>query len=328
MDLYHIPNDDGVSYRLKKFVEYQHNVPSIHYRFAGEWAKKKGFGKDRAIQLCWYLSATYNEITAILIDYLVNEQRLSYKEIWQRYGERLDFGSARKHAKYNGRFLSLMKSWTELTHNRPCEWLKAICTGDAQSNYGIISGAVRNLPNVGRFAADIFLEGLAYLQAEIGLSITEPIIIDWDNGANLTSGIFNIFYVDGKAQAFEHGERLTKSDKVFLSNGLAAIQKAIQETYPCQDSEIQSFIGKICSFRNLFKGARYGGFHHDRQLGVIRAYQAAIPNFDDLWEDTLKLRKEMFPHHLLGELNGWDGIRPERKKLWLREGLTGAEEAT
>lgn len=46
MDLYNIPNDDGKRYRLKKFVEYQHEVPSIHYRVLGEYIKKYMGGKE------------------------------------------------------------------------------------------------------------------------------------------------------------------------------------------------------------------------------------------------------------------------------------------
>ena len=33
----------------------------------------------------------------------------------------------------------------------------------------------------------------------------------------------------------------------------------------------------------------------------------------------------MFDERFLGELHDWSGIRPQRKKLWLKEGLTGVE---
>ena len=85
------------------------------------------------------------------------------------------------------------------------------------------------------------------------------------------------------------------------------------------------FIGKICSFRNLFKNARYGGFHHDRQLQVIKEYEKVLPEYEYLWKECYDLRKTMFDKRFLGELNGWNGIRKERKKLWLTTGLTGAE---
>lgn len=326
MDLYNIPNDNKIDYRLKKFVEYQHEVPSIHYRFSGEWAKKYKYSKSRMIQLCWYLSVTYNEITAVFLDEIFNSKNQSLSYVWKTYGEVLNFGSARKYVKYNNRFPCLINNWNKLVKENPCLWLDSLCTGDPYKSFELISENIRKIPNVGRFASDIFLEGICYLQKELNVKIEEPYSIDWDNGANLTSGIFNIFYCDEKAKDYESGKRLTVDDKIFLSDCLCKIQKEIQSTYPQQDSQVQSFIGKICSFRNLFKNARYGGFHHDRQLGVIREYQEKLPEFMCLWDRCLELRKEIFPKKFLGELNGWDGIRKERKKIWLTTGNTGVEE--
>lgn len=322
-DLYNIPGDNGIDYRLRKFVEYQHGVPSIHYRFAGEWAKKYNYDKNRAVRLCWYLSVTYNEITAILLDFLA--QGMSDKDIWGIYKEKLNFGSARKYAKNNDEYVPLMKRWASETKGSPYLWLQAMNSGNPYENYKRISACLRSWKFVGRFASDIFLEGISYLGDYLQISTKETAKIDWKNGANLTSGIFNIFYEDEKAQKFEKTHKVTAEDALFLSRGLKKIQEEIRETYPDQDSDIQAFVGKICSFRNLFKGARYGGFHHDRQLGVIRGYEEALPQYCEIYRKCFELRKEMFPEHLLGELNGWDGIRKERKKLWLTTGLTGVE---
>ena len=169
------------------------------------------------------------------------------------------------------------------------------------------------------------MECLCYLKDWFGLYVKEPLTLDWKNCANLTSGIFNIFYEDERANEFDKTGQITRADKVELTGDLRIIQKAIGETYPEQDNDITMFIGKICSFRNLFKAARYGGFHHDRELGVIRQYEADFPEYCSLWQKCYDLRKEIFPNHLLGELHGWAGIRKERKKLWLEKGLTGVE---
>ena len=37
------------------------------------------------------------------------------------------------------------------------------------------------------------------------------------------------------------------------------------------------------------------------------------------------LRKFMFDKRFLGEYHTWNGIRKERKKLWIQKGLTGVE---
>ena len=67
MDIYNIPGDNGIDYRLKKFVEYQHEVPSIHYRVLGEYVKKLHLSKDDAVMMCWFMSCTYNEITCAFL---------------------------------------------------------------------------------------------------------------------------------------------------------------------------------------------------------------------------------------------------------------------
>lgn len=315
-DLYHIPNDDGKTYRLRKFVEYQHEVPSIHYRFLGEWVKKNCLCKEEALDMCWLMSVTYSELTCILIFELLKKH--STVEIWTKYKKKLNFGSARKHAKNNDLFVPLMEGWKGVK-------LDDCVTEDPALTYRNFYARVSRLKNVGRFAADLFMEMIVYLAGYLGISAKEPLLIDWKNCANLTSGIYNIFYEDERANEFDRTKKVSKEERLFLTRKLMLIQEEIKKTYPTQDADISMFIGKICSFRNLFKNARYGGFHHDRQLGVLRQYEKDFPEYSVIWGRCYGLRKEIFPHRFLGELNGWSGIRKERKKLWLTTGETGAE---
>lgn len=108
-DLYHIPHDDGKTYRMRKFVEYQHEVPSIHYRFLGEWIKKYGYDRETAVDLCWLMSVTYNEITCVLL----NELKKPPEYIWSHYKDKLNFGSSRKYAKnwvfFNDKYRELFR---------------------------------------------------------------------------------------------------------------------------------------------------------------------------------------------------------------------------
>lgn len=324
-DLYNIPHDDKQDYRLRKFVEYQHEVPSIHYRFVGEWIKKYKIDKDRAVNICWYMLTTYNEITCILLDEFINCEKLSYEYIWDKYKENLDFGSSRKYAKNNDWFVPLMKQWDVITNGKPYEWLKKKEKKDAEETYKTLQKELGKLKYVGRFSADLFIETVSYLRDYFGISIKEPIEIDWKNCSNLTSGIFNIFYEDKKADEYDKTKKLTEQDKEYLSIKLLEIKEKIKEIYPEQDNEITMFIGKICSFRNLFKSSRYGGFHHDRELGVIKKYEKTMPEYKYLWDECYELRSQIFPDRLLGEKHGWDGIRKERKKLWIKTGHTGVE---
>ena len=53
MDLYHIPGDTGGDWRMGKFVEYQHEVPSIHYRVMGNYIVDWVPDRDDAVMMCW-----------------------------------------------------------------------------------------------------------------------------------------------------------------------------------------------------------------------------------------------------------------------------------
>lgn len=321
-DLYHIPHDDGCSYRLKKFVEYQHEVPSIHYRFLGEWIKKHGIDKETAVDLCWLMSVTYNEITCILL----NEMSSTPEYIWRMHKEKLNFGSARKYAKSMNWYVPLMNAWNKATCNAPYEWVISKRGNTPEQTYRNIHAALCCFQYVGRFGADLFMECICYLKDWLRISLKEPVMLDWKHCANLTSGTFNIFYQDERANLYDKTRVVSKRDRIELSSDILVIKNEIARTYPEQDNDITMFIGKICSFRNLFKAARYGGFHHDRELGVIKQYELDFPQYDYLWQQCYELRKEIFPNHLLGELNGWSGIRKERKRLWLDRGLTGVEQ--
>jgi hypothetical protein len=320
-----IPNDTGHPWRLKKFVEYQHEVPSIHYRFIGEYAKKRKLNFSDCIDLFWFCSTCYNEVTAILM-FEKSYMKLNPKELKQAWIDNknmLVFNSSRMYAKSMDWFVPLMYSWHRITKNNSEKWFKGIIN-KAKSEEDAYTSLYKNLLGVryvGRFAADVFMECVMYMKDYLDIPIVEPFKLDWKHCSNLTSGLMNIFYEDEAADEFDRTEKiLISEDKLYTY--LNKIQTAIGHKYPEQDNDIPMFIGKICSFRNLFKSTRYGGYHHDRQLETVKAYEEIYPKFA---KRMYELRAEMFPHHLLGELNGWEGIRKERKKLWITKGLTGVE---
>lgn len=333
-DLYHIPGDTGKNWRLDKFVEYQHEVPSIHYRVLGEYVKNNRLSKDDAVMLCWYMSCTYNEVTCVLLQEMFDWKSLTPKSVedycskfWESHKALLDFGSSRKYAKSMDWFPTLMCEFIKATHKKPFNWLSHLLKEDPEETYGNICKELEKFQFVGRFARDLFMESILYLQGYLGISVVEPIKLDWQKCSNLTSGVLNIAYKDEEANLYDKLGKLPPNiSEDQLTRYLAKIQRRIHETYPEQDDDINMFVGKICSFRNLFKASRYGGFHHDRELGVLRTYEQILPEYQHLWNELFELRKVMFPDRFLGELHDWNGIRTERKKLWLQKGLTGVEE--
>lgn len=332
MDLYGIPGDTGGTWRMDKFVEYQHEVPSIHYRVLGEYIKKYVKDRDDAVMMCWYMASTYNEVTCVLLQEIFDWKSLTpstvhdyCQDFWKKNKYSLEFGSARKYAKNMNWFPVLMESFIRLTKKHPYKWLKEVSQDlKPLTAYRTVFNIISHQPYTGRFSTDLFMESILYIQDYLRLSFKEPSKLDWKRCSNLTSGLLNIFYEDEAANEFDKTGKLVFPPE-YLTDKLLTVQDRISEVYPEQEDDINLFVGKICSFRNLFKSARYGGFHHDRELGWLNLYKQEFPRYRHLWNRIFKIRREMFDERFLGELHDWDDIRPERKKLWIKEGLTGVE---
>ena len=333
MDIYNIPGDTGKDWRLNKFVEYQHEVPSIHYRVLGEYIKKLNLDKDETVMMCWFMSCTYNEVTCAFLQETFDWKNLKPKtvkaycnEFWKEHKEDLIFGSSRMYAKSMDWFPVLIENFIKRTKKHPYKWLLNLEEKDPADTYFTIVKELEKFQYVGRFARDLFMESIMYLQDYLHISVYEPSILDWEKCSNLTSGLLNLFYFDDEANEFDKTGQIPDSvSKKQLSKYLRIVQKRIHKTYPEQSDDINMFVGKICSFINLFKNARYAGFHHDRELGWLRTYEQRFPELSNVWEDLYELRQTMFSERFLGELHDWNGVRKERKKLWLTKGLTGAE---
>lgn len=153
-DLYHIPNDDGKTYRLEKFVEYQHEAASTDCPFVARYCRDEKMDENQIINMAFVLSATYSEITTAFIAEL--SKSLSYDQIFERYGSALNFGSARKHMKLNGRFQVLMKNWEQYTKYGLYRFVKSNECPKAETTYKKIQAEILKINEVGRFSSDLF----------------------------------------------------------------------------------------------------------------------------------------------------------------------------
>lgn len=325
-----IPNDTGTPYRLKKFVEYQHAVPPIHPVTLLAYAKRHKLKEDDIVYLAWLISVTYCEVTAAFLFERLPWNEYSARDVerfWDTKKSELIFNSARRYAKSMDWFVPLMNSFTALTKRRPAAWLRARTGADPLVNYNRVFEAIKEVQFVGRFAADLFLEMLmwSYRHRLLFIPFAEPEKIDWRADSNITSGLMNVMYYDDAADEFDRSGKVSADLFPVLDEGILNVQTAIRKTYPKQESSLPLVQTKLCSFRNLFKGSRYGGYHHDRQLENILGYRTNFRK-EKLWDELLEIRRAEFIPTLLGELGGWTGIRKERKKLWLTQGLTGVEE--
>jgi len=324
-----IPNDTGHPYRMNKFVEYQHIVPPIEPTTYIAYARENNLNPDECIMIAWYNSMSYCSITAIfLFNKLKGIQEKDLEAFWAENKNKLIFASARKYVGLMDWFIPLMIQFHTAILGQPFEWVKFHAgKGTAREKYDRIYKLLMKWQYMGRFSVDLFVDALVQF-SKAGLIPIEfqAEDFDWRNGSNITTGMFNVFYRDDEADLFDKNKTLTKGQIEWLETGLKVLLKAIIEKYP-ETTEEQAFQGvtqKLCSFRNLWKGARYGGYHHDRQLEQLRFYQEKYPN-EPLWNELFELRKKIFEPQLLGEIGGWNGIRKERKKLWITQGLTGVE---
>ncbi len=324
-----IPNDMGHPWRLNKFVEYQHKVPPIGPATYLAFANETELSEDDCILLAWYNSMSYCEITAI---YLLKELRLdqiqqnTVENFWRDNKEKLIFASARRYVKNMDWFCPLMNTFVESVNKNPTDWLYSIAgDGTPQQRYKNVYNYLIKWKFMGRFSVELFMDALVQFSRENLISVRfQAEDFEWKKGSNITSGMLNMFYYDDLAEEYDKTGKLKDSTIILLNELIVEVQKAVKSAYPEQDVSISVITPKMCSWRNLFKGTRYGGYHHDRQLEQLLHYTTVYPE-DILWKYLFGLRKRIFVPELLGELNGWTGIRKERKKLWLTKGLTGVE---
>lgn len=332
-----IPNDNNKDYRLKKFVEYQNEVPPVHRPILVLYAKEQKLNFNQLILLAWLMSNTYHEITAIIMYESVKFDNYyidNFNKWYIKNENIIQFGSAKKYNKIHRRFLTTIKFYYDNYSFNSYEKLLDIIKKHKtpQQRYEAIIHYNKKCKNHGRFSADLFNEILILFQEELNLKldIKGSNEFDWINCANLTSAVFNIIYKDELADKFDKG-LMTKNElktyEPLLLNTIKNIQLEIIKTYN-KNIDVPMFITKLCSFRNLFKNARYGGYHHDRQLEYLIKYNKELPEKKELFKKILKYRHQSFKNNLLGEKNNWKGIRHTRKKLWTKYGLTGVEETS
>lgn len=324
-----IPNDDFSDYRVRKFIEYQRAVPPVHQKVLLQYAIDYETPKDDLIFIAWLMANTYHEITTLFLYETSKTENLI--DFYARYRDKIQFGSAKKYITMNNRFIPILSFFYDHFRNEPYQYLKKIMGQGNQPNerYDKIIRFSQTCKNVGRFSADLFNEILMVYQKGglLDLGIKESTEFDWEHSANLTSAVLNLMYEDELADRWDRGE-ISKAElselKPRLTQFLLQLKEKIQHTYE-EETDIPLFITKLCSFRNLFKNNRYGGFHHDRQLQYLKQYEIDFPNETNLWNKIYKIRERVFLPNLLGEKNNWVGIRKERKKLWTTKGLTGVE---
>jgi hypothetical protein len=67
----------------------------------------------------------------------------------------------------------------------------------------------------------------------------------------------------------------------------------------------------LCNFREMLVGGFYPRAGHDEEMDYIKLAEKKF-DMTPVWQK----RAELFPHHLLGEKNGWHGIQKSEYAKW------------
>lgn len=310
MDLYNIPGDKGGSWRRQKFLEYAIGAPTVCHPTILAYARRNGWSKDEIVTASFLHCLFYEELTAIYGVDRFSTDLSSAGDFWNSHTPHTN-PDKRRVISMN-LYPAAIQSWLTITEGHPHEWVSQFTTRKD------LRKGITSVRNIGGFSADLF-ENCIYA-AGYKLDTRYP---EWKATPQLAIGMCHILYKDGKADGIRSTKVVTTRDEEHLWRHFETLCTEMERVYPGNPPD--KWYTKLCSWANLFQGTRYGGYHHDRQLENLHWHESHFPDGEDIWKQVYKIRKRLWKPHMLGELHDWDGIRPERKKLWLREGLTGVE---
>ena len=326
-----IPGDTGGDWRAKKFVEYAHFVPPVHQAFLTEYANRRKLTEEQAVLLSFIMGNVYSELTAIFMFEAWDMKCPDLKQVdefLKEWNDQIVYGSARKWLRYCDRAWTTFNWFVAETEQQPMQWFNKVAVGSTEREvYESLIEASQQCPEYGRFASDLFNEILMVFNKSGHLSkkLKSDESINFYDGMNLTSGMFNIMYMDERANEFDKNEKLTAQEFDLLMNRLLEIKDMYQQAHPEKEVDVPLFVTKICSFRNCFKGKRGGGYHHYRQLKYLRTFEQIAPKYKQLWDECYDIRKTVYPSILRGEDHCIYDIPPGLTKWWLDRGWVGCE---
>ncbi len=262
--------------------------------------------KERA-ELAYMFSVTYCVESSIVL-YTELENIEKDVDSWiKKYKERIIFQSDRKYIRMKDSFKKVLLFY----FCNKKEILKISEQDCLDLNYWI--PVVEKWPLFGRFSAYLFLETVSWL---LGCEILNA-SMDWENGATATSGLMNLYCYDSEADQFDK-ERILR--KPFNQD---VMQKMVEPllidiSLNGGNNNITMVETSLCAYRKFFKGSRYNGYYLDRMLEEVIYMKKYYPNVS---EQIFEIRKRNFDKKYLGELNGWNGIRKECKKLYRDYGV-------
>lgn len=296
--------------RMREFLQYHKNGDGeCNTVILCKWADRHGLKFQQRYELAFYFSITYSVISAIvLLEH--QEEMLSDIDGWvERNKSNIIFQSDRKYMRMKDSFQRTLHFWNKNLRDGKA-FVQSVYSGDRIS-LGKAVNTVEKWEMFGRFSAFLFLEmfiNLTKLPAE-------NTTIVWKDGNTATSGLLNLFGYDDAATKFDKTKRLLIQPKQMDKMLAYTIDRIRRYGGSTNVTEIET---SLCAYRKFYKGSRYNGYYLDRMLEEINATKERYP---EITAEVLEMRREAFQHKYLGEISGWNKIRPRQKKLYRETGI-------
>ena len=320
--MYQIPNDNYTDFRVRMFAEYygqkhSHNDSDVYNLrslcLTGD--------KEEIIWISFLYSTCYSVATTALLFYFfpniksATPQRL--EQFWSEYKPKLIFQSDRRWVKNLNKFIPIVESYKQKVQNSSQYDIVVSLINQSQTH---LYKWFTSIYYCGRFSAMLFMEAVYGL---LGLTLTQEAYLSWNDCKTCAQGILVIYYLDelaGDIDKFKGTKDLTKEQQQWLEQALREII-CYTENYLGYKTNFARVVGYLCSYFKLYKQTRYLEYYTDRRLEELIHYEKAFPQHAALWKRLYDIRFTNVPHHILGELNGWQGVRKEKCKQFVQQGV-------
>lgn len=323
MGKFNIPGDTGHPWRLRKFIDYYaFGDIDANFPLLIRYADNRNLSVNDRFWLSFLYSSCYCvPTTCFLFEKLpldkVTTQRA--EKFWKDFKEPLIFQTDKRYVKNMNWFVPMVDNWLKTVGKNPSKFFKALEGSTIEQTYNNLYREIKSWRYFGRFTVFLLIEAIHKLTP----LKADSAWFDWKKGDTATSGMMHILYLDEEAEYFDSSKKIALDTLKLLDKRLPQVIKAIQKKQP--NVNITDLETALCGFRKLFKATRYGGYYIDRVQTEIATLQDYMPRYSYIWEELWKYRLEAFDHKLLGEVQGWKGIRKDLNQQWLEKGLTGAE---
>ena len=301
---YHVPNDDGGKWRFNKFMEYRARYKEETLPILRQYCKDHKLNLEERFLVGYLYANSYCVPTTIYLYENIDWSDLD--TFWETNKPNLIFQSDKRYVKNMNWFVPLMRFYlSELKGNVRALFVEPCKDLNPQQRWDLLYNKIMKWQYFGRFTTFLMLESLQ----KLGVVKADSYFFDWKRGDTATSGAMLIEYMDESAIKFDASGALGRDDDILLNSLLAIIKNNSKQLKI--DHLTVSIETDLCAFRKLFKQTRYYGYYYDRQLEEIRKYEKTMPEHQATWDLIFKYRKDLLDNTILGELHGWNGIRPE-----------------